>query len=330
MRYFKIAILYSIIIVVVVLGSNVLSSRFELGKYIYIEETKINQVPILKKIVSIISPEIMSENRQETSEILSSFIATAILVCVLTPLLVFPVTKLVINLSHKTSDFSASVTHELRSPLTSINMYIDLFFRGTAGSLNATQKEYLTIMKDSTKRLTAFINDLLDIAKIEQGKMTIKKQVFDLRPIILEMLNLIRPQAYEKKINLKLIIPSDLPKVLVDPDRTKQVITNLVSNAIKFTPEKGKVTVEAREAKSRYIQVSIIDTGMGIPKDKLRSVFEKFTQITEGKRQAKGSKGTGLGLTIAKGIVEKQGGKIWVESEPGKGTKFHFTLPRHR
>jgi signal transduction histidine kinase len=185
-------------------------------------------------------------------------------------------------------------------------------------------------MKDSTKRLTAFINDLLDIAKIEQGKMTIKKQVFDLRPIILEMLNLIRPQAYEKKINLKLIIPSDLPKVLVDPDRTKQVITNLVSNAIKFTPEKGKVTVEAREAKSRYIQVSIIDTGMGIPKDKLRSVFEKFTQITEGKRQAKGSKGTGLGLTIAKGIVEKQGGKIWVESEPGKGTKFHFTLPRHR
>ena len=332
-------IAYSLITVITILSVNVLLLIWD--NHSKIQETKISQNPVLSKILPIISPEIKLENKSEISasiqrynyrNIFFSLIAVIIAIHIFTPILIRPITKLsgkAENLNRKTSELVSSVTHELRSPLTSINMYIDLFFNGAAGPLNDTQKEFLNIMKDSSKRLTAFINDLLDLAKIEQGKIAINKQPFDLRSTILEVLELIRPQAHEKKIKLKLVIPSDLPKVFADPEKTKQVITNLVNNSIKFTPEEGNVTVEAKDIKIGYIQVSVIDTGMGIPKDKLDSVFEKFVQVEEAKKNVKGQKGTGLGLAIAKGIVEIQDGKIWIESEPGKGTKFHFTIPRH-
>jgi signal transduction histidine kinase len=247
-------------------------------------------------------------------------------------LLIRPAEKRIIKLKdveRKTNELLSFVTHELRSPLTSIHMYIDLFFAGQAGILTNVQKEFLTIMKNSTDRLAGFINDFLDLSKIEQGKMSINIQVFDLQKLILEMLEPFRAQAFDKKISIKYLISHNLPKVNGDPERTKQVVVNLVSNSIKFTPDNGTITVELEDIKVGYVRVGISDTGIGIPKDKLNSVFEKFVQLTDAKKTVKGQKGTGLGLAIAKGIVEAQGGKIWVESEHGKGTKFYFTMPKY-
>ena len=233
------------------------------------------------------------------------------------------------DIERKTNDLLSFVTHELRSPLTSISMYIDLFLAGQAGTPTGAQKEFLFVMKNSTDRLAKFINDFLDLAKIEQGKMTVNKQPFDVSKVILEMLEPFKAQAFDKKISMKILVPSNVPQVIGDLDRTKQVITNLVSNALKFTPADGTVTVAIEDIKVGYVRVTVQDTGMGIPKDKLESVFEKFVQVTDAKKSVKGQKGTGLGLPIAKGIVEAQGGKLWVESEPGKGTRFHFTVPKY-
>lgn len=233
------------------------------------------------------------------------------------------------GLDKKMNDFVSSVTHELRSPLASIKMYIDLFFKGAAGKLNKTQEEYFTIMKNSAERLGRLIDNVLDLSKIESGRIEIKKKPFDLKPVALDVMELIRPQAYEKKIDLKLKLPKGLPKALGDPDGIKQVFTNLLSNAIKFTPQHGKVTVEVKDIKFGFLEITVADSGVGIPKDKLDKVFEKFEQVEETKKYVKGIKGTGLGLAIAKAIVENQGGKIWIESEMKQGTKFIFTLPRH-
>lgn len=233
------------------------------------------------------------------------------------------------GLNKKMNDFVSSVTHELRSPLASIKMYIDLFFKGATGKLNKTQEEYFTIMKNSAERLGRLIDNVLDLSKIESGRIEIKKQPFDLKPVALDVMELIRPQAYEKKIDLKLKLPKGLPKALGDPDGIKQVFTNLLSNAIKFTPQSGKVTVEVKDIKFGFLEITVADSGVGIPKDKLEKVFEKFEQVEETKKTVKGIKGTGLGLAIARAIVENQGGKIWIESEMNKGTKFIFTLPRH-
>ena len=243
-------------------------------------------------------------------------------------------------------DFVASVTHELRSPLTSLRMYIDLFFKGATGTLTEKQTEFLKIMKESSGRLANFIDDLLDVAKIERGKMQINKSAFEISAIIYEVIQLFQPQADEKKIELKVEIQKNLPQVLADPDRTRQVLNNLLSNAIKFTPEGGTITVKASlkfrelslEKKQspilnsqlstlNYVLVSVSDTSIGIPAEDLNRIFDKFEQVKGVREKLKGPKGTGLGLAIVKGLVEAQGGKIWVESELNKGSTFNFTLP---
>lgn len=225
------------------------------------------------------------------------------------------------------SDFLASVTHELKSPLTSLIMYIDLFWEGAAGELNEKAKKFLKIMERSSKRLSRFIDDLLDMAKIERGKMEIKKEPLEILPIVSETAQLMKPQADEKDIEMAMDIPDNLPLVLIDGDRTRQIITNLLSNSIKFTPEKGKISVKIQDEKE-HLQVSISDTGIGIPPDKIRKIFDKFEQVKEVRERVKGPKGTGLGLAIVKSLVEAQGGKIRVESEVGKGSTFYFTLPK--
>ncbi len=225
------------------------------------------------------------------------------------------------------SDFLASVTHELRSPLTSLTMYIELFLKGAAGELNEKAKKFLTIMEGSNNRLSRFIDDLLDMAKIERGKMEIKKEPLGILPIVSETVQLIKPQADEKNIEVTTDIPDSLPLVFVDGDRTRQIITNLLSNSIKFTPEKGKISVKIQDEKE-HLQVSISDTGIGIPPDRIDKIFDKFEQVREVRERIKGPKGTGLGLAIVKSLVEAQGGKIRVESEVGKGSTFYFTLPK--
>ena len=225
------------------------------------------------------------------------------------------------------SDFVSSVTHELRSPLLSLKMYIDLFFKGTAGTPNDKQKEYLEVMRSCTLRLSKFIDDLLDVAKIERGKMQVVPQPTDLSPLITDIQLLFKPQVDQKNISLEIDIPK-LPAVMADPERTRQVIINLLSNAVKFTPQGGNIKLSAVQSSSQHtVVVSVSDSGIGIPADSLNSIFDKFEQVKDAKLKMPGAKGTGLGLAIVKGIVEAQNGKIKVESELGKGSKFSFTIP---
>ena len=225
------------------------------------------------------------------------------------------------------SDFLASVTHELKSPLTSLIMYIDLFLTGATGKLNEKAKKFLRIMERNSNRLSRFIDDLLDMAKIERGKMEVRKESLGIFPIVSETVELMKPQADEKNIEIAMNIPDNLPLVFVDGDRTRQIITNLLSNSIKFTPEEGKISIKIQDDKE-YLQVSISDTGIGIPPDQISKIFDKFEQVKEVRERVKGPRGTGLGLAIVKSLVEAQGGKIWVESEVDKGSTFYFTLPK--
>ncbi|NIN92906.1 HAMP domain-containing protein [bacterium] len=224
-------------------------------------------------------------------------------------------------------DFLASVTHELKSPLTSLIMYIDLFLTGAAGKLNEKAKKFLRIMERNSNRLSRFIDDLLDMARIERGKMEIKRESLGILPIVSETVELMKPQADEKNIEIAMNIPDDLPLVFVDGDRTRQIITNLLSNSIKFTPEEGKISIKIQDDK-KYLQLSLSDTGIGIPPEHINKIFDKFEQVREVRERVKGPRGTGLGLAIVKYLVEAQGGKIWVESEVGKGSTFYFTLPK--
>ncbi|OGS36114.1 MAG: hypothetical protein A2293_01385 [Elusimicrobia bacterium RIFOXYB2_FULL_49_7] len=226
------------------------------------------------------------------------------------------------------SDFVSSVTHELRSPLLSLRMYIDMFFKGTAGEINDKQKEYLQVMRDCATRLSKFIDDLLDMAKIERGKMEVNAQVVKLPPLLVEIGQLFKPQVDNKNISLSFNVQESLPDVQIDPERTRQVLINLLSNAVKFTPMGGKINVDARFSPAhKMVEVAVSDTGMGIPADKLDRIFDKFEQVKDGREKISGPKGSGLGLSIVKGLLEMQGGTINVTSELGKGSKFAFTLP---
>lgn len=242
------------------------------------------------------------------------------------------------ELDEMKQDFVSSVTHELRSPLNSLGMYFDLFFKGSLGEISAEQNEALSFMKDSATRLSRFINDLLDVAKIERGKMEVIPELFDLNSVVSVAVQLYKIQADEKQIKLNAQVPQDLPFIFADPGRTSQVLNNLISNAVKFTPEGGSIKVECREEQKtggrwrregdkNFVEVSVKDTGMGIPKDQLHSIFDKFKQVKGAARNIKGQKGTGLGLSIVKSLVESQWGNIRVESKLGKGTVFYFTLP---
>lgn len=233
------------------------------------------------------------------------------------------------ELDQMKDDFVSSVSHELRSPLTSIKGYVDFVLRGKAGPLNKKLIEYLTIVKNNTSRLGMFINDILDLAKIEAKRFELGKEALELPPLIEEMVTFFRPQAEESKVQLEVVVSANVSLVSADPDKLRQVFTNLLSNAFKFTPEGGKVTIETKNSESgNFVEIAIKDTGVGIVKEDLQKVFGKFQQIKPSKGKVRKVKGTGLGLAIVRGIVEAHGGRIWVESEPNKGSNFIFTLPK--
>ena len=224
------------------------------------------------------------------------------------------------------ANFVASVTHELRTPLVAMDKSIALILNKDAGELSGPQEEILTIAQRNLKRLSFLINDLLDLSKLEARKMALSRQASSLEKIILDAAEGLTNWAKTKEIEIIKKIPQGLPDVDVDPNRIIQVFNNLMGNAIKFTPHGGNVTIEARMGSDNlYLDVSILDTGIGITKENLPKIFDKFYQI--GERSPADVSGTGIGLSIAKEIVELHGGRIWVESEKGKGAKFNFTLP---
>jgi len=221
------------------------------------------------------------------------------------------------------SDFVSMVSHELRTPLTAIKEGIALVLDETAGAVNKDQKEFLDIAKRNVDRLARLINAVLDMQKIESGKMSFDMRENDINEVIREAGKTMSSMAKEKRLDLTVNLAEGLPKVRLDKDRIIQVLTNLVSNAIKFT-EKGGITIFSEKGYN-CIQVSVRDTGPGIEQENLPRLFQRFEQLERGIGRKTG--GTGLGLAISKEIIEAHGGKIWAESKAGAGAVFSFTLP---
>ena len=224
------------------------------------------------------------------------------------------------------SDFVSSVSHELRSPLTALKGFLQMFQMGLTGPINDTQKDNINLMLQCTDRLAKFVNNILDVAKLEAGMMDFNLSAVDPRAVAHEIVSLFQPQASSEKIIVTLDSPASPSFVKADSDKLKQVFTNLINNALKFTPEGGSVKVWIRD-EAKTVRMGVTDTGVGIPKNEIGKLFNKFEQVKATKEQAK-AKGTGLGLAIVKQIVDGMGGKISVESQPGQGTTFFFHLPK--
>jgi len=221
------------------------------------------------------------------------------------------------------SEFLAGMSHELRTPLHTIIGFSELLAEELEGPLNEKQKRFLSHIHKDSLHLLELINDVLDLSKIEAGKLELRPDVFDLRQPLEEVLSSINRQAVAKSIGIETAIAVERT-LEADRVRVRQILFNLLSNAVKFTPEGGRIRVDA-QARDEFLEVSVTDTGLGIPPEEHETVFDKFYQVgntTKGVRE-----GTGLGLAITRSLVEEHGGKIWVESEVGKGSRFTFTIP---
>jgi PAS domain S-box-containing protein len=225
------------------------------------------------------------------------------------------------------SEFLANMSHELRTPLNSIIGFSDVILDGMAGSITEKQKEYLNDILESGKDLLNLINDILDLSKIEARKMEIEVREFSLRNLLDRILALFMESALKHNITLRQDIPQNIGYVAADEKKIKQVLFNLLSNAIKFTQDGGTVGITACRT-DKEIQITVWDTGIGIAKEDIRKLFQPFQQLES--IFTKKAQGTGLGLNLSKKLVELQGGRIWVESELGKGSKFSFTIPIKR
>jgi len=219
--------------------------------------------------------------------------------------------------------FMSMVSHELRVPLTSIKESIAIVSEGLAGRIKKKQQNYLNIASRNIDRLNKLISDLLDLHKLEAGKMHFEMKDNNANETVKEVYDTMQPSAKSKGIDLVLELDGDIPMVSFDKDKITQVLSNLVNNAIKFT-EEGRITITTGKRED-IIQISVSDTGCGIKKGDLPRLFQEFEQLeTSG---AEKTCGTGLGLAISKEIVIKHNGEIWAESEVGKGATFFFTLP---
>jgi two-component system phosphate regulon sensor histidine kinase PhoR len=248
------------------------------------------------------------------------------------------------------SEFIAVVSHELRTPLTSIKNGVSIILGGTAGEITHDQEKFLSLVDRNVNRLAGIINDLLDLSKLEAGKVEIRFQEVDLNEPLDTVISSLKPLAEDKSIAISKKTPVGLPKIYGDNDKIEQIFTNLINNAIKFTPERGSITVAAKPVRSEefavhgkketekvselrsednelnrnFIEISVEDTGIGIPEEELDLVFDKFHQVAESSTRKTG--GTGLGLPITKRLIEAHKGRVWVESKVGKGSIFTFTL----
>lgn len=229
------------------------------------------------------------------------------------------------ELDRMKSDFVSNVSHELRTPLTAIKGSVDNMLDGLTGSLNEKQTRYLARIKSNTDRLSRLINDILDLSKIEAGRIELKPASLSIHLLIQEVAEALRAVAADKLISIETSAPENGISVWADRDKVTQILMNLIGNAIKFTPPHGKVFVSVKVQDGEWVQVAVADTGLGIEVEEANKIFDKFYQVAEPKSQK--AKGTGLGLAISRALVEMHGGKIWVESVLGAGCTFLFTLP---
>lgn len=233
------------------------------------------------------------------------------------------------------SDFISFVSHELKTPMTSIQGYTDLLAKGAVGEVNEAQAGFLATIRANVKRMDRLVSDLADISRIEAGRLRLEYGAVPMQEVVDEVVHSIQSQMNEKEQTLILNVPGDLPPVWGDRTRLIQILTNLVSNAHKYTPPQGKIIIQAEQASNQWethpeaapavVHVSVRDDGIGIRPEDKEQIFSKFFRSEDPK--AREVPGTGLGLNITKNLVEMQGGQIWFESEFRQGTTFHFTIP---
>jgi signal transduction histidine kinase len=223
---------------------------------------------------------------------------------------------------HK-SEFLANMSHELRTPLNAIIGFSEVLAQGMFGDINEKQTEYLHDILESGRHLLSLINDILDLSKIEAGRMELELTDFNVSQAIQNASILVRERAIRRGIALHEVIEEGVGDIRGDERKVKQVLLNLLSNAIKFTPEGGRIEVRAASTDG-MVEVSVTDTGVGIAPADQEVVFEEFRQVGTADKKAEG---TGLGLALAKKFIELHRGRIWVESELGRGSTFTFTLP---
>ena len=230
---------------------------------------------------------------------------------------------------HK-SEFLANMSHELRTPLNAIIGFSEVLHERMFGELNEKQAEYLQDILASGRHLLSLINDILDLSKVEAGRMELDLAPFDLPAALEGAVTLVKERAGRRGLHLDLSVDPELGTLVADERKFKQILLNLLTNAVKFTPEGGRVTLTAarpdgQSGAPEMVEVAVSDTGVGIAPADQATIFEEFRQVGSGSQQ---QEGTGLGLTLTKKFVELHGGRIWVTSEVGKGSTFAFTLPR--
>jgi signal transduction histidine kinase len=224
---------------------------------------------------------------------------------------------------HK-SEFLANMSHELRTPLNAIIGFSEVLLERMFGELNEKQDDYLKDIHSSGRHLLTLINDILDLSKIEAGRMELEPSTFDLASALSNAMTLVRERAQRHGITLEQQVDPQLGEVTADERKFKQILVNLLSNAVKFTPDGGRIDVNARREEDNVV-IAVHDTGIGIAAQDQAAVFEEFRQV--GRDYTNKQEGTGLGLTLTKKFVELHGGRIWLDSEPGKGSTFTFTIP---
>ncbi|MDD5438797.1 MAG: ATP-binding protein [Candidatus Omnitrophica bacterium] len=224
--------------------------------------------------------------------------------------------------------FVSTVSHELRTPLIAVRNAVAIMLNKAAGPVTELQDKFLTIAQRNLERLGLLINDLLDISKLEAGRMEINRQACSVDTLLTETCETMAAWAKTKEISIVKHITGSVPNITVDAHRVTQILTNLIGNAVKFTPQGGTITVGAERVQGEpAVLLSVKDNGIGIPKEDLQKIFDKFYQSNTEWQATHAVNGTGLGLAICKEIVELHGGKIWAESERGQGATFFFTLP---
>jgi PAS domain S-box-containing protein len=222
------------------------------------------------------------------------------------------------------TDFLNTTSHELRTPVASIKGYIQMLLKHTLGDITEEQKKALEVTLRNTNRLDALIEDILDISRLESGTMKFIREKTDVTKMINEVAETMQTSADVKRIKINSDIQKEIPELMIDRERIKQVLTNLIDNAIKFSPDGSMIVIKVRKGKEDIV-FEVQDFGRGIPKNKLHKIFERFYQVDSGTDRKYG--GIGLGLTISKKIIDTYGGQIWVDSTVGKGSSFNFSLP---
>jgi len=234
------------------------------------------------------------------------------------------------QLDRMKDDFVSAVTHELRSPLGAIESYLNLISEELRDGISpSTWETYVERLRVNTQRLTHFVNDLLDVAALERGKITLEQSNVNLAILVQDVAAFYAAKMTERKLLCQTAIPAKpVPDVRADPDKIRQVLVNLVSNAIKFTPERGTIEIGLQDLpQEQHVSVYVKDSGPGISEEDQARIFNKFEQIHSARQNVKGPKGTGLGLSICRALIELHGGTLGVESRPGEGSRFHFELP---